>query len=159
MSDEQLPDGVTIQMDGDTVAATIVVDAPPADVFDFVRRPANHDEISGDSSVKGTTIGPEVLGEGDRFGMQMKMYGLPYRVTSKVVEFQHGTRIAWCHFGGHRWRWDLESTTDGRTRLTETFDLSTARVPPVLRLMGFPKSHRANVARSVANVAAHFSSP
>lgn len=159
MSEDQLPEGVTIEMHRDTVAATTVVDAPPADVFDFVRRPANHDTISGDASVKGTTIGPEVLGEGDRFGMQMKMYGLPYRVTSKVVEFQHGSLIAWCHFGGHRWRWDLEATADGRTRLTETFDLSTARVPPALRLMGYPKGHRANVARSVANVATHFSSP
>ena len=40
----------------------------------------------------------------------------------------------------------------------ETFDLSTARFPPGLRLVGFPKRHEANVARSVANVAAHFES-
>ncbi len=156
MADEQIPAGVTLEMDRDTVAATTTVDAPPAEVFDFIRRPANHTEISGDASVKGAAIGPDVLAEGDRFGMRMKMYGLPYKVTSQVVEFQQGTRIAWCHLSGHRWRWDLEATPEGGTRLTETFDLSTAKVPFALRLMGFPKNHRPNVARSVGNVAAHF---
>ena len=156
MSDAEIPDGVTIEMDRDTVAATTTVDATPAEVFDYIRRPANHGAISGDESVQGTAIGPEVLAEGDRFGMRMKMYGLPYKVTSKVVEFQQGTRIAWCHLGGHRWRWELEDAPGGGTRVTETFDLSTAKVPVAIRLMGFPKGHRANVARSVANVATHF---
>lgn len=156
MSDEEIPDGVTIEMDRDTVSATAAVDAPPAEVFDYVRRPANHLAISGDESVQGTTIGPEVLSEGDRFGMRMKMYGLPYRVTSKVVEFQQGTRIAWCHFGGHRWRWEVEDAPGGGSKVTETFDLSTAKLPAAIRLMGYPKGHRPNVARSVANVAAHF---
>lgn len=156
MADEQIPEGVTIEMDRDTVSATTTVAAPPADVFDYIRRPANHDAISGDESVKGTNVGPDVLGDGDRFGMKMKMYGLPYKITSKVVEFQQGTRIAWCHMSGHRWRWELEPTPEGETRVTETFDLSTAKVPAMIRLMGYPKNHRPNVARSVANVAAHF---
>jgi len=155
---DEIPSDITIEMDRDTVSATTVVAAPPADVFDFVRRPANHSVISGDTTVKGTTVGPEVLNEGDRFGMKMRNYGVPYKVTSQVKEFQEGTKIAWSHFSGHRWRWTLEPTADGDTRLTETFDLSTARLPPALRLMGFPKGHRANVARSVANVRDHFAS-
>lgn len=155
MADPDVPEGVTVEQDRDTVSATTVVPAPPAEVFDFVRRPANHAIISGDSTVKGTHSGPEVLGEGDRFGMSMKL-GLPYRVTSQVKEFVHGRTIAWAHLSGHRWRWELEATPEGHTRLTETFDLSTARVPPVLRLAGFPGRHRANVARSVANVRDHF---
>jgi hypothetical protein len=146
-------------MDRDTVAATTIVDAPPAEVFDFIRRPANHTVISGDTSVKGTLVGPEVLTEGDRFGMQMKQYGLPYRITSQVVELTQGTKIAWCHFGGHRWRWEMEATPEGGTRLTETYDQTTAKAPAVLRLVGYPRRHRANVAHSVANVRAHFASP
>ena len=155
MADPDVPDGVTVDQDRDSVSATTVVPAPPAEVFDFIRRPANHSIISGDSTVKGTTTGPEVLGEGDRFGMSMKQ-GVPYRMTSQVKEFQHGTKIAWAHIGGHRWRWELEPTGDGRTSLTETFDLSTAKVPIALRLVGFPGRHRTNVARSVANVRDHF---
>lgn len=156
MADTDLPDGVTVEVGRDTVSATTVVAAPPADVFDFVRRPANHRAISGDASVRGTTFGPEVLAEGDRFGASMKQFGVPYRMTSTVVELVHGTKIAWCHIGGHRWRWEMEATPEGGTRLTETYDQSTAKVPAALRLVGYPRRHRANVARSVANVRDHF---
>lgn len=140
----------------DTASASAVVPAPPSEVFGFLRRPANHAVISGDSSVQGTVTGPEVLGDGDRFGMKMKI-GMPYRVTSKVVEFEQDRRIAWCHFSGHRWRWELEPV-DGGTKVTETFDLSTAKAPWLLRLAGLPARHQQNLERSVANLAAAFSS-
>jgi uncharacterized protein YndB with AHSA1/START domain len=155
MADPDVPEGVTVDQDRDTISATTVVPAPPAEVFDFIRRPANHAIISGDGTVKGGATGPEVLGEGDRFGMSMKL-GVPYKMSSQVKEFTHGTRIAWAHIGGHRWRWELEPTADGQTTLTETFDQSTAKVPMALRLVGYPGRHRANVARSVANVRDHF---
>jgi len=158
MADESVPEGVTVTIADDSVSATTVVAAPPAEVFDYVRRPANHPAISGDHSVRGTRVGPEVLGAGDRFGMDMKLYGIPYRITSGVKEFEEDRLIAWAHAGGHRWRWTVEPDGDG-SRVTETFDLSTARPPvkPGLRLMGYPARHRPNVARSVANVRDHFS--
>lgn len=148
---------VQTQVGADTVSASAVVDAPPAEVFDFIRRPANHSVISGDTSVKGAVSGPEQLSLGDRFGMSMKV-GLPYRITSKVVEFEPDRRIAWCHLFGHRWRWEVEDAGDGRSKVTETFDLSTARFPPALKLMGYPRGHEKNVSASVANVVAHFAS-
>jgi Polyketide cyclase / dehydrase and lipid transport len=150
-----MPEGVTSHVDRDTASATVVVDAPAEKIFDFLRRPANHLIISGDHSVRGLTTGPEALANGDRFGMKMKL-GLPYRIRSKVVEFEENRRIAWCHIGGHRWRWELEPTGDGQTKVTETFDMSTSRFPPALRLAGYPKGHEANVAASVANVRDHF---
>ena len=82
--------------------------------------------------------------------------GVPYAISSKVVEFEQDRRIAWCHLGRHRWRWQLEPTDDGRTQVTETFDLSTAVFPPALRLLGFPGRHERNVERSVANLRDHF---
>lgn len=151
-------EGVETTVTRDTVSATAIVDAPPEAVFEYVRRPANHAAISGDETVKGTRTGPEVLSLGDRFGMSMRLV-VPYNVTSKVVEFEPGRRIAWCHFGGHRWRWELEPAGEGRCKVTETFDLSTARLPAALRVMGYPRGHERNVARSVANVAAHFAHP
>jgi uncharacterized protein YndB with AHSA1/START domain len=146
---------VTTEVSHDTVSASAIVDAPPDAVFDYLRRPANHLEINGDHTVRGLTAGPEQLSLGDSFGMKMKM-GAPYRVSSKVVEFEQDRKIAWCHFGRHRWRWEIEPAGDGKSRVTETFDLSTARFPPALRLMGYPKGHAKNVAASVRNVAAHF---
>ena len=140
-----------------TVSASAVVDASPAEVFDYVTRPANHPQISGDGSVKGDRYGPEQLtGEGDKFGMSMKMYGLPYRITNTVVEYEPDRRIAWCHPGKHRWRWEVEPAGEGKTKVTETFDMSTSPLQPALRLLGFPKRHQDNVRRSVDNVAGHF---
>jgi uncharacterized protein YndB with AHSA1/START domain len=139
-----LPDGVTTEVGPDRVRATAVVDAPPDEVFELLRRPANHRLINGDGTVRGTTTGPERLQLGDRFGMRMHLV-VPYRVQSKVVELEEGRRIAWCHLGGHRWRWELEPVGAGRTRLTETFDMSTARFPPGAagrRLPGAPRGER-----------------
>jgi len=146
---------VTTTTTEDTVSATGTVPATPAAVFDFLRRPANHSELSGDGTVKGSRTGDEELSMDSRFGMKMKV-GVPYRVSSKVVEFEQDHLIAWCHFGGHRWRWELEPV-DGGTQVTETFDMSTAKFPPALRLAGYPKRHEDNVADSVRNLIAHFS--
>ena len=142
-----------------TVSASAIVDAAPDEVFAFIARPANHAIISGDGSVKGERHGPEQLtAEGDKFGMSMKMFGLPYRITNTVVEYEAGRRIAWCHPGKHRWRWEVEPAGEGKTKVTETFDMSTSPLKPALRLMGYPKGHQDNVRRSVDNVANHFSS-
>ena len=147
--------GVATEMDRDMARATGVVAASPAEVFDMLRHPANHAGISGDGSVRGITDDDEPLVLGSRFGMRMRV-GVPYRIHSTVVEFEEDRLIAWAHFAGHRWRWELEPTTDGSTRISETFDMTTAKFPPALRLMGYPKRHRDNVATSVANLIAHF---
>jgi len=148
------PSGVVVTSDRDTISASLEVDAPAAQVFDLVCRPANHPTISGDGTVKGTRIGPDRLtAVGDRFGMAMKMFGVPYRMTSTVKEYEADRLVAWAPPGGHRWRWQVEPLGEDRCRVTETFDLGPARVGPPLRLLGFPRRHRDNVTRSVENVA------
>jgi len=71
------------------------------------------------------------------------------------VEFVPDQRIAWYHGGGHRWRWEV-APRDAGSRVTLTYDQSTAKFPPALRLVGYPGRHKKNVEASVANVAAHF---
>lgn len=141
-----------------TASASATVDATPEEVFDFICRPANHAIISGDESVKGERTGPDKLSaQGDKFGMRMKMYGLPYRITNKVVEFEPGRKIAWCHPGKHRWRWEVEPAGEGKAKVTETFDMSPSPLKPMLKLLGYPAGHQENLDNSVANVAKHFS--
>ena len=152
---KRVPEGVTTSIDDNKVSATAIVDATPAEVFDFLRRPRNHPIISGDESVRGNVSGPELLGPDSTFRMSMHVVA-PYRVSSKVVEFDENRVIAWCHFGGHRWRWQLEPVGEAQTRVTETFDQSTSKAPFLLRAIGYPKRHLENVANSVANVAARF---
>src|SRR5688572_21789458 len=109
--------GVTTLLTHDRVSATGIVPAAPEAVFEFLRHPANHAALSGDGTVKGVSSGDDTLELGSKFGMKMKV-GVPYRVSSKVVEFEDNRSIAWCHFGGHRWRWQLEPV-DGGTKVTE----------------------------------------
>jgi hypothetical protein len=146
-------DEVTVEHDRDHISATGVAPVAPAVVFDVLRRPANHHAISGDGTVQGTLDGPELLELGSRFGMRMR-FGVPYRIHSTVTAYEPDHLIAWRHLGGHEWRWTLEPIDGGATRVTETFDMSTARFPPALRLFGYPERHRDNVERSVRNLIA-----
>ena len=138
-----------------TASATATVNAPAADVFDFICRPANHSIISGDGTVQDRISGPDRLTAGSTFRMKMKM-GIPYRIGVKVKEYEADRLIAWAHFGGHRWRWEIEAIDDSSCTVTETYDQSTAKFPPALKAAGYPKRHVSNVEQSVENVAKHF---
>jgi len=105
------------------VSASTTVAAPPEVVFAILADPRQHPRIDGSGTLQGTGSGPERLSKGAAFGMDMKMYGLPYKIRNRVVEFDEGRLIAWRHFGGHRWRYELEPV-EGGTRVTESFDYS-----------------------------------
>jgi len=115
-------------------------------VFAILADPRQHARIDGSGSVRGSVSGPERLERGAEFGMDMKMYGLSYRIRNRVVEFEEGRLIAWRHFGGHRWRYELEPV-DGGTRVTETFDYSMypALGAAIIRIAGFPERNRRGI--------------
>ncbi len=138
------------------VSVSRVIKASPEVIFDVLADPAKHSEIDGSGMVQ------QVRGEGTRlelgskFGMDMKMGPLPYRVSSTVVEFEENRLIAWAHFGKHRWRYELTPTeVDGEpaTEVTETFDWSTARLPKAIELAGYPKKHPANMEATLERLA------
>ena len=92
---------------------------------------------------------------GTKFGMDMKMGPLPYRITNTVVEYEENRLIAWQHLGKHRWRYELEPV-EGGTLVTETFDYSTAVSSKGIELMGYPKKHCANIDATLERLAALF---
>jgi len=127
------------------VSVSRVINASPEVIFATITDPTKHPEIDGSGTVLGETFGPERLTEqGQSFGMKMKFNGIPYRIKSTVKEYEDNTLIAWAHFGGHRWRYELEAQ-EGGTNVTETFDWSTATVPKFIEMMGYPKRHPANM--------------
>ena len=88
--------------------------------------------------------------------MSMKLGCIPYRVTSKVVEFEADRRIAWCHLGGHRWRWEVEPAGDRRARHAHLRPVDR-EVPARAPRSSAIRNVTARTSRqSVANVAAHF---
>jgi uncharacterized protein YndB with AHSA1/START domain len=131
--------------------------AAPADrIFDLLADPARHPELDGSGSVRASlSKGPHRLSLGARFGMRMRL-GLPYTILNTVVEFEEARLIAWRHFSGHRWRWQLADLGDGRTEVTETFDWSTARSPRAIELLGFPARNRRGIEATLDRLATRF---
>jgi len=124
---------------GRKVSVSRVISASPEVIFATIADPTKHPEMDGSGTVVGETFGPDQLtAEGQ--SMSMKFKGVPYRIKSTVKEYEENALIAWAHFGGHRWRYELEAV-DGGTKVTETFDWSTATVPKFIEMMGYPKRH------------------
>jgi uncharacterized protein YndB with AHSA1/START domain len=135
------------------ISESVEVAAPPEVVFAILADPRQHARIDGSGSVQEMLRGPERLSKGASFGMDMKLFGLPYKIRNTVVEFEEGRRIAWRHFGGHRWRYVLEPT-EGGTRVTESFDYSRYGLPQrlVIELAGFPERNRAGIAATLVKL-------
>lgn len=135
------------------VSESIDVVAPPEVVFTILADPRQQTRIDGSGSVRGLVKGPDRLSRGATFGVDMRLFGLPYKIRNRVVEFEEGRRIAWRHFGGHRWRYVLEPIQDG-TRVTESFDYSMYGVAQrlVIELAGFPARNRAGIAGTLAKL-------
>ena len=120
-----------------------VIPAPPEAIFDLIVDPSRHPEIDGSGTVQGLKGESHRLELGDSFGMNMKM-GLPYSMVSTVIELEPNRRLAWQtrgptaigrFFGGRIWRYELEPTDDGGTKVTESWDVSqeSAVTKPLVR--------------------------
>jgi uncharacterized protein YndB with AHSA1/START domain len=130
------------------VSRDIVIDAPPSAVFSLLADPRRHADFDGSGTVRSSVSGPSRLSLGDRFGVDMKIK-LPYRISNTVVEFEEDRRIAWRHFGRHRWRYELEATPEGGTRVTETFDWSTALAPALIDRTSFPAANARGIEKTL----------
>ena len=126
------------------VSESIEVAAPASTVFAILADPRQHSRIDGSGSVQAIVEGPERLQRGSQFGARMRLFGLPYRISNRVVEFEEGRRIAWRHFGGHRWRYELEPADATHTLVTESFDYSMYGAGPrlVIEALRFPQRNR-----------------
>ena len=115
----------------DVVTVERVIPASADAIFELLVHPERHREIDGSGAVRDPRGEPERLELGSEFGMAMRI-GLPYRMVSKVVEFEEDRRIAWQtrgpgrfggRFGGRIWRYELDPV-DGGTRVRESWDIT-----------------------------------
>lgn len=141
------------------VSARRIVAADRQTIFDVIADPAQHPLIDGSGTVSQVQPGgPQRLGPGVRFGMDMRI-GLPYKILNTVVEFEEGRLIAWRHFHGHRWRYELEDTVtdDGRpaTLVTETFDWSQALTKRWLDVSSVPRRNLKGMVRTLERLERH----
>jgi uncharacterized protein YndB with AHSA1/START domain len=139
-----------------SVSVERVIAAPPEKIFDVLADPSQHPVIDGSGTVMHTRgKEPTRLELGTKFGMSMRM-GIPYAITNTVVEFDENRLIAWRHFGGHRWRYELEPAGDG-TRVRETYDWSTAILGTRLYIVatGWPKKAEQAMTETLQRLDAH----
>lgn len=132
-------------------SARIVIDAPADRIFAILANPHQHHLIDGSGTVKGRARGSERMTLGSRFSMSMRI-GLPYRVVNTVREFEPGRLIAWSHFSGHRWRYELRPINEGSTEVTETFDGTFARTPIALKVMNALPKNEIAVAKTLVRL-------
>ncbi len=130
---------------------TRLVAAPPQAIFDLLADPAAHATFDGSGTVRASgDEQPERLELGSKFGMKMRV-GMPYRITSTVVEFDEPHLIAWRHLGRHVWRYRLREV-DGGTEVTEEFDWGAGISPKVLQLAGYPARNGRGIEATLQNL-------
>jgi uncharacterized protein YndB with AHSA1/START domain len=130
------------------ISESTTIDAPPAVVFAILADPRQHNRIDGSGSVGSVLAGPDrITAKGQTFTVRMKLFGLPYLIRNRVVEFEADRRIAWRHFTANRWRYELTPTAGGGTRVTETFDMTRADpvTTAVVRAAKFPERNREGI--------------
>ena len=133
------------------VSCERLISADASVIFDVLTDPSQHAAIDGSNTVQGHVGKQERLSLGSTFAMRMRL-GVPYRIKSRVFEFAENRLIAWGHFGGHRWRYELRPVEE-RTLVVESFDWSTSRVPLLIELVGYPRRHKKNMERTLFRLA------
>jgi hypothetical protein len=132
---------MTVDFESQKISDSRRIPASGAEIFVLLSDASRHNEIDGSDTVKGARAeGSVPLVLGTKFVMDMKLKVLPYKITNEVVEFEQDRLIAWNHFGGHRWRYELEPV-EGGTLVTETFDWSTAFASGAYRFLPQLKTH------------------
>jgi uncharacterized protein YndB with AHSA1/START domain len=135
------------------ISREITIAAPPPAVFSVLANPYRHADFDGSGTVRDTVSGPDRLGLGGTFKTAMKLFGVPYKIVNTVVEFEADRRIAWCHPGKHRWRYELDEVGGG-TRVTETCDLSTSPVRGLLVRTPWPRWNAEGIEKTLPRLKA-----
>ena len=138
-----------------SVSVERLIDAPAERIFDVLADPSRHCEIDGSGSLVRMTSSHTRLALGSTFSMRVRL-GVTYTVKNRVLEFEENRLIAWAHWNGHRWRYELEPQDDGGTLVRETFVWGTARWPRLIELMRYEKKNVPSMEATLERLAAVF---
>jgi hypothetical protein len=145
------------------ISRSVEVQASASELFAIVADPTRHHEVDGSGTVRGNIRTPAKLAVGARFSSRMRMYGVPYRITSTVTGLEPDKLIEWRHPVGHHWRWEFEALSPTRTRVTETFDYrDTGPIKDRLKYYertGFAKRNADGIEATLAKLRDRYASP
>jgi hypothetical protein len=140
-----------------TVTRRAVVNVPAPELFAMLADPHRHQELDGSGSVKAAVKGPHQVKLGDRFTVAMKMWGLPYKLTSQVSAFEQDRLIEWQHPAKHLWRWELKPLTSTSTEVTETWDARPSKAWPAYTVMGMVGRNTQGIEKTLAGLQQRYS--
>jgi uncharacterized protein YndB with AHSA1/START domain len=144
-------------MDGNTVSVERVIKAPADAIFALIADAGKHPSFDGSGTVQHATQDSVPLTQGSKFGMSMR-WGLPYRTTNTVIEFEPDRRIAWQTtmlgglVGGRIWRYELSPADDG-TLVRETWDVSKDKQRAWLKSSGMAKQTAKGMSSTLERIA------
>jgi len=145
----------------DVVTVERLIPAEADAIFELIAHPSRHQEIDGSGTVR-SAKGPakdDRMALGSKFGMSMKM-GVPYAMTSTVIEFEEARRLAWqtrgpgplgALVGGRIWRYQLEPV-EGGTLVKESWDISQEAALTKLAIKGLAKKTAENMSATLARI-------
>ncbi|MFA4081013.1 SRPBCC family protein [Mycobacteroides salmoniphilum] len=142
------------------ISRSVEVSAPATELFGIVADPRRHHELDGSGTVGENIRTPDHLEVGSRFSTGMRMFGLPYRITSAVTALEPDRVIEWRHPLGHRWRWEFDALSPTSTRVTETFDFRNAGPIQLLlnyKLAGFIKANTRGIETTLTRLHSRYS--
>ncbi|MCA9833656.1 MAG: SRPBCC family protein [Thermomicrobiales bacterium] len=117
------------------ISRRAIVNAPVAEIFALVASPHRHHELDGSGTVGANISGPERVQLGDTFSTHMKMFGIPYKTTSKITQFAENQIIEWQVGNVAKWRWEFREIDSSTTEVTETWDIRAAAGAKVIEKM------------------------
>jgi uncharacterized protein YndB with AHSA1/START domain len=151
---------------GETVSASITIEAPAEAVFAVLVDPARHPAIDGTGWVCDAVDPQPLTASGQIFRMAMYHPNHPdrnYETANRVEAFDPPHAISWktgydpgdgtLRFGGWIWRYDLVPLGSSETEVTLTYDWSA--VPQDARQTGpvFPPFSPGHLDNSLAHLA------
>ena len=154
-------------MEGNSISVERVINAPADQIFALIADAGKHSSFDGSGTVDHSTELSQPLTLGSKFGMSMRgrpeSLFLPYRTTNTVIEFETDRRIAWKTtmgplglIGGRIWRYELEPV-DGGTLVRETWDVSSDRQRPMLKMGSMPRQAEDGMRATLERIAARLS--
>jgi hypothetical protein len=147
---------IVIDAGAQQISRSVEVAAPAAELYAFAADPRRHCELDGSGTVRDNIRMPAELALGSKFSTNMKVLGVPYRITSTVTALKPNELVEWRHPVGHRWRWEFASLSPTLTRVTETFDYRTAgalkNTLKYYTLIGARKSNASGIEATLAKL-------
>ncbi|CQD03255.1 polyketide cyclase / dehydrase and lipid transport [Mycobacterium lentiflavum] len=138
------------------VSRSVEVAAPASELYAFAADPRRHCELDGSGTVCDNISMPAEMVVGSKFSTKMKMFGVPYRITSTMTTLKPNEVVEWRHPVGHSWRWEFEALSPTLTRVTETFDYRDAGpIKNSLKYyerMGFAKGNASGIEATLAKL-------